>query len=103
MSTLFCCSNVQPYRPQTLSHEHKFVSFMKWATFPRENSEKEPRDDENSNVVDLNSFVIQLVKQINFGALESKRYFAFVSGHDEPFVEVTEKDLISANYMKLNS
>ncbi|KAK7729438.1 hypothetical protein SLS57_001923 [Botryosphaeria dothidea] len=49
--------------------------------------------------------VIQLVKQINFGALESVRYFAATGGkgEEEAFHEVEEADLIAANYQKVNT
>lgn len=98
MASLFCCSKTQPYRPQTLSHEPKFRTFMKWASFPTESTiqtDKKP--------VDLNyTFVIQLVRQVNFGALESKRYFV-VDESNDAFLKTTEADLIEANYEKLNA
>ncbi|TID19421.1 mfs multidrug transporter [Venturia nashicola] len=98
MTSLFCCSAPQPYRPQTLSHEAKFRTFMKWASFPTESTvqcEKKPADLSNP-------FVIQLVRQINFGAIERKRYFLIDEANDT-FLEITEADLIEANYEKLNA
>jgi len=105
MSALFCCSNIVPYRPQALAHEPKFRAFTQWASFPRESAVEGPTG-ETKKLVDLNSsYVIQLVRQINFGALESKRYFAAIEANDaaEPFLEVTEADLIEANFEKLNA
>lgn len=99
MSALFCCSSIQGYRPQRLQHEDKFTKFMAWANFPTTSSP-------SCEGTDLNAlstpFVVQLVRQVNYGPLESKRYFAFVSG-SEGFVEVVEDDLIRANFQKLNS
>ncbi|KAK8088429.1 MFS multidrug transporter [Apiospora hydei] len=48
-------------------------------------------------------FAIQLVRQVNYGSLESKRYFAPTSASPSEFVEVAEDDLIQANFQKLNS
>jgi hypothetical protein len=49
-------------------------------------------------------YAIQVVRQVNYGPLESKRYFIPVKteGKDE-FVELVEDDLIQANFQKLNS
>ncbi|RDI86363.1 hypothetical protein Vi05172_g3445 [Venturia inaequalis] len=71
---------------------------MKWASYPTETtiqSDKKPTDLNNP-------FVIQLVRQINFGAIESKRYF-LIDETNDTFLEVTEADLIEANYEKLNA
>ncbi|KAF1911663.1 hypothetical protein BDU57DRAFT_543149 [Ampelomyces quisqualis] len=46
--------------------------------------------------------IIQVVKQVNFGPLESKRYFAQIKDDGE-FVEVTEQWLVTANFQKLNT
>lgn len=71
---------------------------MKWASFPTESTiqtDKKPADLNNP-------FVIQVVRQINFGAIESKRYF-IVDESNDTFLEITEADLIEANYEKLNA
>lgn len=49
--------------------------------------------------------VVQVVRQVNFGSLESKRYFVSTpsSAGSVSFREITENDLIQANYEKLNS
>ncbi|KAI1497552.1 hypothetical protein F5X99DRAFT_396436 [Biscogniauxia marginata] len=100
MSALFCCDEIKPFRPQHLSHEPKFRTFMDWAAYPKEAS---PSED-TTGLNELKSpFVIQLVRQVNYGPLESKRYFANVKDQDEDFVEVSEDDLIQANFQKLNS
>ena len=49
------------------------------------------------------SFVVQLVRQVNYGPLESKRFFVKTTGAAVDFSEVTEQDLITANYQKVNS
>lgn len=105
MAPLFCCSNAKPYRPRALTHESKFSAFAQWAAYPRE-AETQSSSDQVGNLSTLNPpYVIQLVKQVNFGPLESKRYFAVSPGADgeHAFVEVTESDLIEANYKKLNA
>jgi hypothetical protein len=59
----------------------------------------------DGNMVSLNEplYAVQLVRQVNYGALESRRYFIVVKGKDEPFLEVSERELIEANFQKLNS
>jgi hypothetical protein len=71
-----------------------------WATFPKTVSPSQ----EALNLVDPKTpYAVQLVRQINYGPLESKRYFIPSEDKDEAFVEVTEKDLLTANFQKLNS
>lgn len=99
-SSLFCCDGIKPFRPQYLNHESKFNTFTKWATYPKSASA-------GKDAVDLSAlgaaYVVQLVRQVNYGPLESKRYFAVVEGQEEQYVEVVENDLIQANFQKLNS
>lgn len=97
MSSIFCCSNTKPYKNRTLSHEDKFRAFIAWSQYPKESTITSTDDAPNTDDVTL---AIQLVKQINYGPLESKRYFAKTS---EAFVEVPEKWLIDANFEKLNT
>ena len=77
---------------------------MAWAEFPKDSS---PPTGDGAEKVDLVAFnvpyAIQLVRQVNYGPLESKRYFIPVSGKDNEFVEVVENDLIQASFQKLNS
>lgn len=100
MSSLFCCDSVQSYRPQILSHEQKFRMFMLWAKYPRNSVI-------STVAVDLLSlkpdFAVQLVRQVNYGPLESKRYFIPSSSSDGGFLEISENDLIQANFQKLNA
>jgi hypothetical protein len=103
MAQLFCCFVIEPYRQQRLAHEHKFISFMQWAQFPQASS---PATELGNHLEELHfPFVIQLVRQVNYGAVESKRYFvqADVGSAQSGFIELTEQDLIQANYQKLNS
>ncbi|KAF7548431.1 hypothetical protein G7Z17_g7064 [Cylindrodendrum hubeiense] len=84
MSSLFCCADIRPYRPQEAS----------------------PGSGEGSkvNLIDHTPpFAVQLVRQANYGPLESKRYFIPVQGKESEFVEVVEDDLVQANFQKLNS
>ncbi|KAF2681904.1 hypothetical protein K458DRAFT_406114 [Lentithecium fluviatile CBS 122367] len=95
MSSIFCCSSVQPYKNKRLTEEAKFRPFLTWAEFPKESTVETPGPDISTSI-----FVIQFVKQVNFGPLEGKRYFVF---KDDVFVEVTEQWLIDANFQKLNA
>ncbi|KAH8168998.1 MFS multidrug transporter [Sarocladium implicatum] len=102
MSSIFCCGSVSPYRPQRLQHEQKFESFMRWARFPRSASPEAATDEPPMNRLQP-EFAIQIVRQVNYGPLESKRYFIPTDSTNSEFVEVTEYDLIQANFQKLNS
>ena len=48
-------------------------------------------------------YAVQFVQQVNYGSLESKRYFIPDENSSGDFAEITEQDLIKANYKKLNS
>ncbi|CAH0044529.1 unnamed protein product [Clonostachys solani] len=100
MASLFCCNAVVPYRPQRLDHEEKFRAFMEWAKFPRASS---VQDEDGYFSRTSPSFAVQLVRQVNYGPLEAKRYFVPEQGGTDNFVEVSEKDLIEGNFEKLNS
>ncbi|TGO20117.1 hypothetical protein BTUL_0001g01280 [Botrytis tulipae] len=105
MTTLFCCDFPESFRPQQLTHQQKFTSFKAWANYPRSSSITTPNDSE----VDLNPitpttpYAIQFVRQVNYGPLESKRYFIPDETSPGDFIEITEQHLIQANYQKLNS
>jgi hypothetical protein len=74
---------------------------MSWATFPRVAA---PSTSENTNLAELKlPFAVQLVRQVNYGPVEAKRYFIPVEGKEDEFVEIVEADLINANFQKLNS
>lgn len=100
MSSLFCCAGVKPYKPSYLQHQSKFNEFMTWAGFPKESCQSKDEID----LDEMNpEFVVQLVRQANYGPLEATRYFAKTRDHAETFVEVGERALIQANFKKLNS
>lgn len=98
MPSLFCCDSIKPYRPQALSHEPKLVQFMEWT---KSATEAAPPTGSVDLVEVAPEFAVQLVRQVNFGPLESKRYF--IRTEADKFVEVSESDLIQANFQKLNS
>lgn len=102
MAACFCCDSIQPYRNQRLDHEPKFTSFMEWASGSGPSASGDTQSSHDLNEMDP-PFAVQLVRQVNFGPLESKRYFVPVSKDLEAFVEITEDDLIAANFQKLNS
>lgn len=72
---------------------------MAWAAYPHSAA---PTED---SALDSYTppFAIQLVQQVNYGPLESKRYFVPVEGSEAEFVEIREQDLIQANFQKLNA
>lgn len=96
MAELFCCLAIKPYRPRRLDHEAKFDRFMQWAKY----ASSDPSDSFhlNSNL----EYAVQFVKQVNFGPQESIRYFT-PAGGDSGFIEITENNLLEANFEKLNS
>ncbi|QYS99362.1 hypothetical protein H0G86_006499 [Trichoderma simmonsii] len=96
MPALFCCSSIRPYRPKRLDHEHKFDKFMQWA------KSTSAKPDVVPIMIVSADYVVQLVRQANYGPQESVRYFMTVNDGIE-FTEVRENDLIAANFEKLNS
>jgi hypothetical protein len=104
MDSIFCCSSFEPFKPRIIDNEAKFKAFLNWARALQANSLRTvlnaPRDLQLSGG---SCFVVQVVRQVNYGPLESKRYFAKTESRDVPFNEVTETDLINANYEKVNS
>jgi len=108
MALVFCCTDILPYKPSKVDHELKFTSFLEWGNFPRRSSPYDPTDGSNRRNSTLDSkwpYAIQLVQQVNYGALESKRYFVPQEqlGSHRVFDEILEKDLIDANFAKVNS
>lgn len=107
MSILFCCEAIQPFKPKRLMHDEKFRSFMNWGNSPKASSiaTTAGKNDQGSlNLAEVKPpYAVQLVRQVNYGPLESKRYFIPVEGKEEAFVEVSEEDLVKANFQKLNS
>ncbi len=103
MFSLFCCSSIKPYRPQHLLHQTKFTAFLAWAKFPRTAAPNTGGDGKVDMTELKPEFAVQLVQQVNYGPLESKRYFVSVEGKDAEFIEVVENDIIQANFQKLNS
>jgi hypothetical protein len=104
MLSIFCCSNLQLFRPTRTDHEAKFTSFFGWAKFPAIAAAVNPAAQRKSESLQDSSwpYAIQLVKQVNYGPLESKRYFVPVDD-DAEFKEITERHLIEANFAKVNS
>ncbi|KAI4957781.1 hypothetical protein J4E86_004920 [Alternaria arbusti] len=95
MLSIFCCSDIQGYRNRYLSHESKFETFMDWGNYPKASDTGTAPSATNF------TFAVQVVKQTNYGPLDSKRYF--VTGSDGTFAEVTEQWLIDADFEKVNT
>ncbi|KAI0789185.1 hypothetical protein C8Q75DRAFT_766887 [Abortiporus biennis] len=77
MSTLFCCTAREQYKPRTVVHELTLNSFVGWSKFPKQSICES--DELNQNV----DYVIELLRQIDFGPEESRRYFLVMKGPDE--------------------
>jgi hypothetical protein len=83
---LWCCAHLQPYKARRTDHDAKFEAFVDWTKCGAETSAL------------CTNFVIQFVKNVNFGSVVAKRCFAFdrVTG---AFNEVSE----SSKMRSLNS
>jgi hypothetical protein len=101
MSTIFCCPGAKPYKNRAISEESKFRNFITWA---ESINESEVHSDDLPTPISV-SFAVRVIRQVNFGPLESKRYFIHSGENsgDKAFVEVTEQWLIDANFQKLNA
>ncbi|KAA6408387.1 MAG: hypothetical protein FRX48_08129 [Lasallia pustulata] len=103
MGPPFCCVNIDPCRSRPLDHDNKFSTFITWAREMLEGSEP-VIDDPIIPSLEGKPYAVQLVRQVNYGPLESKRYFVPRGGQgDQGYLEVTEGDLVNANFQKLNS
>lgn len=97
MPSIFCCSSISPCRQQRLDHEAKFDAFVQWGSHQTTIA----RGD-GTSLVKSAPYAIQLVRQVNYGPLESIRYFVPAS-NDSDFAEATEDDLLKLNFDKVNS
>ncbi|KFX91472.1 hypothetical protein O988_07741 [Pseudogymnoascus sp. VKM F-3808] len=103
-NNVFCCSNLQPYRPKTLDHEPKFTDFISWAKRASLGTScAGEKSSDTSRTTERYPYAVQLVRQVNYGPLESKRYFVPQVNPARDFVEVTVEDLVDANFEKVNS
>lgn len=95
MSYILCCPNDQAYKSQILGHESEFRQFLSWGRYPKQSSV--------GGTVEMtdNTHVVQVIRQINYGLLEFKRYF--LKTNSGTFVEVDEKWLINAKFQKQNA
>lgn len=105
MASVFCCSSIRPYRPQKLTYEAKFTSFIKRAESKAAITAPETPATTITLLNHTSAFVIQVVRQVNYGPIEWKKYFVCANGIDDDVEvhEVSENDLIQENFEKLNS
>ncbi|KAJ6592421.1 hypothetical protein B0H19DRAFT_1364953 [Mycena capillaripes] len=90
-------ADLAPYRARRTSHEPKFAAFLDFV-------DKSSLAQTASR--DTSAYAIELVTQINFGPVLSKRYFAsgaLGGSNAAAFVEVTEAQVIEMNLKKANS
>ncbi len=62
---LWCCAHREPYKVRRTDHDDKFKAFIKWTS-----------GSATTSSLGTN-FVIQFVKNVNFGGVIAKRCFAF--------------------------
>ena len=103
MNSIFCCSQVSPFRARIIDNEARIRAFLGWVkslddTPPSGIASYIPWDSEST-------YVIQVARQVNYGTLEWKRYFVLIStpAGTTTFHEVKEQDLIDANFAKVNA
>jgi hypothetical protein len=99
MDSIFCCSSIQPFKPRLIDQEQKFRTFKAWAETAGITSTNSVMSD-TSIPSNGSPYVVQVVRQVNYGPIKAKRYFAH--GGSDAYVEVIEKDMIDANYQKAN-
>ncbi|KAE8144037.1 hypothetical protein BDV38DRAFT_232645 [Aspergillus pseudotamarii] len=100
LTPIFCCPHITPYRPRILDQESKFNEFLEWARLTI--TSEVPSDYDTSSPEP--EYAVQLVKQVNYGPLESRRYFIPRRDLREVgFIEVSDQWLIDNNFEKLNS
>jgi hypothetical protein len=114
-STIFCCSQIKPYpRRTSTDHDHKFNPFIEAGLTsieaPTIICSSADDDLKAAALSEERSFAIQLVRQVNYGPLESTRYFtpspesaASTSVAESRYIELSEEDLIATNFTKVNS
>lgn len=105
MDPVFCCSQITPFKARRIDREEKFRSFIDWAKSLSEVSSNPAESTPEISWDSTSTYVIQATRQINYGALEWRRYFVTVTklGGTSTFHEVKEQDIIDANYTKVNS
>ncbi|KAJ3960414.1 hypothetical protein N0V92_002951 [Colletotrichum tropicale] len=101
MFALLCCEFLEPYKALRTDHEARFTQFMAWAKDSQPTVIEETSKIDSSNRLPL--YAIQLVRQVNYGPLESKRYFVSFADRTHSYVEVAEDFLIQVNFQKVNS
>lgn len=88
--------------PKILLHEQKFKDFLVYV--PKlDRVDPTVESPKPSIPIDDNSaYAVQLVRQVNYGPLESIRWFMSTKTEDGSvmFFEIAEKDLIEANFDK---
>lgn len=108
----FSCDNIKPYpRASRTDHDDKFNPFIKVAsdTTAKNPSTSMAGSSDSNPSANQYPYVIQFVKQVNYGPVEFKRFFApaasdNASGSEsKSYIELSEEDLIAANFTKVNT
>ncbi|KAJ7668760.1 hypothetical protein DFH06DRAFT_1084936 [Mycena polygramma] len=100
-------ADLAPYRAIRTDHEAKFASFLDFVQKSALANRVYTKHGHYLHFQTRLTVNAQLVTQINFGPLLSKQYFATAAlaatGGSEPFVEVTEAQMVDMNLKKANA
>lgn len=110
----FCCNAIKPYpRFSRTDHDEKFNPFINIVT---ENTTKDSNTyTASSSDTDPSAneypYIIQFVKQVSYGPVESRQFFAPTASTDtstsalegKQYIELSEEALIAANFTKVNT
>ncbi|KAK4700868.1 hypothetical protein P7C70_g5375, partial [Phenoliferia sp. Uapishka_3] len=93
---IICCPSASLYKPTRTEHESKFADFIRFAR-----TAVASPVPETTTELSIPEYIIQVVKQVNFGSVVFKKYFARDATGD--WVQVTERDVVRFNFAKVNS
>ncbi|KAG8863178.1 hypothetical protein FRB96_009360 [Tulasnella sp. 330] len=101
---IFCSSSVTPCRLTRTDHEAKFSAFLNAISSDFIQSSESTLGSSGAKLIDK-PFAVQIVRQVNFGRPEWKRCLVpnQGQGESEGFAEVTERELIDANFKTVES
>lgn len=108
----FCCDNIKPYpRASRTDHDGKFNPYIKVAsdTTAKDSKTSTAGSTDSNQPADQYPYIIQFVKQVNYGPVVFRRFFAPAAStnssesESKRYIELAEEDLIAANFIKVNT
>jgi hypothetical protein len=104
----FCCASVAPYKPRLLDHEACCSAFLDWVH--DKDGVRISSGNSSSHAAAPKEFIVQLVRQVNYGKVLSKRYFRHTAAVSDlgstgkhTFTEINEQDVLLEHFQKLNT